>query len=44
MAYMLTTPTFEIIRAYEINVNYVNTKTFIDENDVYLKFPDELVD
>lgn len=41
---MLTPQTCEIICAYEINVNYVNTKTLDEENNMSLNFPSNIVD
>lgn len=41
---ILTAPTREIIRGYDVNFNYINTKTFKDDNNVSLKFLDDVVD
>lgn len=44
MADILKPPTCEVIRAYGINVNYFNTKTLEDENNLSLIIQDEVFD
>lgn len=44
LADILTPPTCEIFCSYKVNVNYVNTNTFDDENNVSLNFLDDIVD
>lgn len=44
LAALLTPPTFDIIPEYEINVNYINTKTIDYYKNLSLKFPDDFFD